>query len=100
MITQLERLSVTEIKIETLENKIDDLKVDVKEMHDCLDKTRDDLCVRLDDMAKGSAERHRILSTKFDDLEKFKDRWMYTIAGAIAILGWLSGHSDILAKLL
>lgn len=99
MITQLERISVSEVKIETLEEKIDDLKVDVKDMHDCLDKTRDDLLGKLDVMAKASEERHKTLNTKFNDLEKLKDRWVYGVAGAIAVLSWVTAHSETIAKL-
>jgi hypothetical protein len=43
MATTIERLGVVETKVENLNEKLDDLKVDVKEMHDCLDKTRDGL---------------------------------------------------------
>ena len=40
MPTQAERLGIVETKVENLDSKLDDLKLDVKEMHDCLDKTR------------------------------------------------------------
>jgi tetrahydromethanopterin S-methyltransferase subunit B len=33
-----ERVSVLETKVDNIEEKIDDLKVDVKDMHDCLDR--------------------------------------------------------------
>jgi flagellar capping protein FliD len=39
----VERLSVVETKVENLDEKIDELKIDVKQMHDCLDRTRDEL---------------------------------------------------------
>ena len=41
MASTTERLGVVETKVENLNEKLDDLKVDVKDMHDCLDKTRD-----------------------------------------------------------
>ncbi len=43
MATTVERIGIVETKVENLSEKIDNLKVDVKDMHDCLDKTRDDL---------------------------------------------------------
>ena len=43
MATTVERLGIVETKVENLSEKMDDLKSDVKEMHDCLDKTRDEL---------------------------------------------------------
>ena len=40
MATTTERLGIVETKVENLGEKLDDIKVDVKEMHDCLDRTR------------------------------------------------------------
>jgi hypothetical protein len=34
-----ERVSIVETKVEHLVDKMDDLRVDVTEMHDCLDQT-------------------------------------------------------------
>ena len=50
MATTIERLGVVETKVENLNEKLDDLKVDVKEMHDCLDKTREGLTEKLGEM--------------------------------------------------
>lgn len=100
MATQLERISIVETKITNLDEKIDDLKVDVKEMHDCLDKTRDELSIKLDIMAKASEEQHKVLTIKFTDFEKSKDRLVYGVAGAVALLGWASGHMDLITKIL
>ena len=50
MATSQERIGVLETKVEGINEKIDTLKIDVKEMHDCLDKTRDDLSAKLDKM--------------------------------------------------
>ena len=40
MATTTERLGIVETKVENLGEKLDDIKVDVKEMHDCLDRTQ------------------------------------------------------------
>jgi len=45
-----ERVSVLETKVEAIDEKLDDLKVDVKDMHDCLDRTRDQVNEKLDTM--------------------------------------------------
>ena len=45
-----ERVGVLEAKLEYTNEKIDDLKVDVKDMHDCLDRTRDTVPEKLDNM--------------------------------------------------
>jgi hypothetical protein len=43
MPTTVERIGIVETKVENLNEKMDHLKVDVKDMHDCLDRTRDDI---------------------------------------------------------
>ena len=39
MATTVERLGIVETKVANLNEKIDDLKVDVRDVHDCLDRT-------------------------------------------------------------
>ena len=94
MATTVERISVVETKVENLNEKIDNLKVDVKEMHDCLDKTRDDLTSKLDQMYNASCSQHAELAKELSSIKKDKDKVVWFVGGAIAILGWLSGHSD------
>jgi hypothetical protein len=113
-----ERVSVLETKVDNIEEKIDDLKVDVKEMHDCLDQTRDRVLAQLDTMTgeyrtnakayydhadKLNAQQtaqHAELAGKINELEKFKQKWVWMSAGALSLLGWASGHMDVVVKLL
>ena len=95
-----ERVSVLETKVDNIEEKIDDLKVDVKDMHDCLDKTRDSIMDRLDIMHKASNDQHDALAGKIKELEQFKTKWVYLSAGALAALGWITAHSETLIGLL
>jgi len=113
-----ERVSVLETKVDNIEEKIDDLKVDVKEMHDCLDQTRDRVLAQLDVMTaeyrtnaanyyqhadKLNAQQtaqHEELAEKIAELENFKQKWLWTSAGALVIIGWVSSHMDIVVKLL
>lgn len=99
MATTLERLGIVETKVVNLDEKIDDLKCDVKEMHDCLDKTRDTLKEQLDKMYDASCEQHAALGKELKSLKQDRDRLVYTFAGLIAAVGMLSGHSDKLLKL-
>jgi hypothetical protein len=94
MATTVERIGIVETKVENLNEKIDDLKVDVKEMHDCLDKTRDDLTLKLDQMYNASCSQHAELAKELSFIKKDKDKVVWFVGGAIALLGWLSGHSD------
>ena len=98
MATTVERLGIVETKVINLGEKLDDIKGDVKEMHDCLDKTRDELIVKLDTMYGASCTQHAELATKIKDMERLRDKWTWGAAGALAIIGWASGHADIILK--
>ena len=94
MATTVERIGIVETKVENLNEKMDELKVDVKDMHDCLDKTRDDLKIKLDEMQEASSIQHAELAKKISGLEKIRERTMWMAAGAVAFAGILSGHLD------
>jgi len=94
MATTVERIGVVETKVENLNEKLDDLKVDVKDMHDCLDKTRDTLTDKLNEMYNVSCTQHAELAQKIGDLEKIRQKMMWMIAGAVAFAGILSGHLE------
>ncbi len=103
-----ERVSVLETKVENINEKIDDIKVDIKDMHDCLDRTRDQVTGQLDEMLieyrtnktdfyehidrmhQEQSNQHKELAGKIDELEQFRTRWTYLILGFIAALGWAS----------
>ncbi len=94
MATTVERIGIVETKVENLSEKLDDLKVDVKEMHDCLDNTRDGLLKKLDEMYDASCTQHAELAKKINGLEKIRERTMWMVAGGVAVLGIFSGHYD------
>jgi len=94
MATTAERLGIVETKVENLSGKMDEIKVDLKDVHDCLDRTRDDLTEKLDKMYNASCTQHSALSAEISNLKKEKDKVVWFVGGAIAVLGWLSGHSD------
>lgn len=100
MPTVAERVSVVEVQITNLDEKLDEIKVDVKEMHDCLDRTGDELKLTLKEMHNESCRQHNELAGKIGELEKFKTKWTYMIAGAIAVIGFASGHVSAITKLL
>jgi flagellar capping protein FliD len=99
MATTVERLGVVETKVENLNEKLDELKADVKEMHDCLDKTRDGLTEKLNEMYDASCTQHSQLAKEISALKSQRDKWIWTSAGIVAAIGWVSGHADILLKL-
>jgi len=109
-----ERVSVLETQVENINEKLIDLKADVKEMHDCLDQTRDLLADKLEKMQdeyransgkyfehadKLHAEdviTHEKMSSRISELEKVKNKYtMYAMAvlAFAAGTGWLNSVS-------
>jgi hypothetical protein len=45
-------------------------------------------------MYDASCSQHAALAKELTSLKQEKDKWVWFVAGAIALLGWLSGHAD------
>jgi flagellar capping protein FliD len=98
MPTTAERLGIVETKVHGLDEKIDELKIDVKDVHDCLDKTRDDLTTQLKTMYDASCTQHSQLAKEISALKTQRDKWVWLAAGSLATIGWASGHMDFITK--
>jgi len=88
-----ERVAVVETKVNQIEEKLDDLKIGVKDMHDCLDNTRDLLAEKLSEMSLASEAQHSDLYKKINELEKIKSKVvMYSMVGLAfaAGAGWIN----------
>ena len=106
-----ERVSVLETHVDNINEKLVDLKTDVKEMHDCLDQTRDLLSDKLKEMTTEyransgkffeHADRlhsedqanHQALDKKIKELESFKNKYTTYTMAALAFAagtGWLN----------
>ena len=104
-----ERVGIVETKVESIKEQIVDLKSDVKDMHECLDNTRDVVLAQLDKMTneyRSNAEKyyehanhlneqqsaqHNELAGKIGDLEKVKNKAvMYVMAGLAFAAGAVS----------
>ena len=109
-----ERVSVLETQVENINEKLVDLKADVKEMHDCLDNTRDLLADKLEKMQEEyrnnsgkyfehadklhaeDVETHSKLASRIGELEKIKNKWTMYAMVALAFAagtGWLNSVS-------
>jgi len=95
-----ERVSVVETKVDNIEEKLVELKADVKDLHDCLDRTGESLHATLKDMHEDSCKQHAELAGKISELEKFKTKWMYMIMGGVAVFGFVSGHLSAITNIL
>ena len=94
MATTTERLGIVETKVENLGEKLDEIKVDVKDLHDCLDRTRDGLQEKLNQMYEASCSQHAEMAKKISNLEKIREKTMWMVAGGVAMAGIFSGHLD------
>ena len=100
MATSAERLGIVETKVENLNEKLDDLKVDVKDMHECLDQTRDMLAEQLKAMSDSSELQHAEIAKKISAMEKLKDKWTYTVMGGLVVVSWMTAHVDKIIDIL
>ena len=110
-----ERVSVLETKVENIDEKLGELKADVKDMHDCLDNTRDLLADKLEKMQeeyransnkyfdhadKLHAEdvaTHGKLADRIGELEKIKNKYTLYVVTFLAFAagtGWM-GHLNL-----
>ena len=88
-----ERVAIVETKVHQIEEKIDELKSDVKGMHDCLDNTRDLLDKKLCEMSVASNTQHAELSDKITNLYKIKNKYTQYAMVALAFAagaGWIN----------
>ena len=93
MATTAERIAIVETQVKNLDEKIDDLQVEVKSRHS-------DIKEQLKTMYDASCTQHEELAGKIKDLEGFRMKWTYLILGGVAVLGWVSGHIDAIANFL
>ncbi len=91
MATTAERLGIVETRVENLNEKLDDIKIDVKDVHDCIHRTGETINKALEEMRKESTAQHNELAGKVAAVEKGKDKLMlYAAIGAafVAGAGW------------
>lgn len=93
MATTAERLGIVETKVANLDDKISDIQGDIKSNHE-------DLKTELKTMYDASCSQHSELAGKIKELEGFKMKWSYMIAGGVAVAGIMLGHLDKIEKFL
>jgi hypothetical protein len=91
-----ERVAIVETKVDAMIVCVDEIKTNLRDMHDCLDKTRETVLDELKTMNSLSTEQHEKLTDKVSELEKFKTKGVYLVMGAVAALGWAAGHTTAL----
>ena len=103
MATTVERLGIVETKVANLDEKIDEIKIDVNQLgtgiNSRLDQMYDASCTQHAELAKSIKNTHTELDSKISELQQFKQKWMYLVLGGIAVLGFVSGHFETLVKI-
>lgn len=103
MPTVNERITVVEVQVANLDEKIDEIKIDVNSMgtgiQSRLDKMYDASCQQHAELAQSIKNTHEELDAKISELQQFKQMWVYMILGGLAVLGFVSGHLESLVKI-
>ena len=76
-------VAVLQLEVNNLHEKVDELKIDVRDLHDCLDRNMNETREFLEKFQAESNRQHNELADKVSSIEKIK--WM--LMGAAAILG-------------
>jgi len=76
-------IAVLQVRINVIDEKVDELKSEVKELHECLDRNMDETKVILKEFQESNKKSHDELAEKIGSMEKIK--WM--LMGAAAVLG-------------
>jgi len=80
-------VAVLQVQFKNLDEKVDDLKVEMKDMRMALEKHSDEHTQMMKEMQDSASDAHKSLATKINALEKW--RWMLMGAGVvIGALGW------------
>lgn len=87
-------IAVLQVQVQTIEEKVGEIKTDVKEMQRSINDHAEETQKTLKAMAEISANAHKEMSNKISSLEKW--RWM--MMGAGVVIGSLG--FDTLGKLL
>jgi FtsZ-binding cell division protein ZapB len=76
-------VALLQLEVENLHEKVDELKTDVKDLHECLDRNMEETKTLMKEYNEISMKQHEELSEKVSGFEKIK--WM--LMGAAALLG-------------
>lgn len=87
-------IAVLQVQVKNIEDKVGEIKEDLKSVHECLDRNSDEMKQMIKEMQESDNKAHVALSQKVSSLEKW--RWM--MMGAGVVIGSLG--FDAVAKLL
>ena len=76
-------IAVLQVQVKALDEKVDELKLEVKDLHECLDRNMTETKEILKNFQDSNEKSHADLVDKVSGIEKLK--WM--LMGAAAIIG-------------
>ena len=77
------RVAVLETQVDTINSKLDEVKADIKEVHNCLHKTRELILAELKTLRQEENAAH----DKFNDRLVVLENWRWYILGIAAAVG-------------
>ena len=87
-------IAVLQVQVKNIEEKVGEIKEDLKSVHECLDRNSHEMKEMIQEMQESDSKAHASLANKVSSLEKW--RWMMMGAGiVIGSLGF-----DTISKLL
>ena len=87
----IERIAIVETKVTNLEEKVDDLKQDLKEHTSKIEE-------QLDKMYEASCKQHAELGNQIVDIQKKLHGWVMWVLGASAVVSLLFGLYNTFIK--
>ena len=88
-------IAVLQVQFTNLNEKVDDLKLDLKDVSDSIDKHMGSITQSFNEFKADNKEQHQIVEDKISIVEdkiSNLEKWRYTIMGGAAALGALGFH--------
>ena len=74
-------IAILQVQVRNIEDKIGEVKLDLKAIHECLDRNAEETRQMLKSMREQDVKEHSELASKISVLEKW--RWMMMGAGVV-----------------
>ena len=88
-------MPTTNERVSVLETKVDSLKEDVKELHDCLDRTRETVLNEIKCMQTSNSQEHARVMSMLEELNTFKTKLLIAVSIIGPIVAYVIAHVDI-----
>lgn len=101
-----ERVAKLEAQVESIKEDVADVKQDIKELHSRITTGNREIMDKIEHtvnaLAESDREQHEDLAEKLNKVAERVDaleQWRWMIVGGAIVLGFLLGHTELIAKL-